>query len=60
MSQRASSEFYDNKGQWWSTWGDHSTFQIDWVKVWDLAANTPEEEPETVKRSKAKQSIRTE
>jgi len=42
MSQRASSEFYDNKGQWWPTWGEHSTFQIDWVKVWDLTANTPE------------------
>lgn len=36
-SQRASSEFYDNKGQWWSTWGNHSTFQIDWVRVWDSA-----------------------
>lgn len=36
-SQRASSEFYDNKGQWWSTWGEHSTMQVDWVKVWDSA-----------------------
>ncbi len=48
-SQRASSEFYDNKGQWWSTWGDHSNFQIDSVKVWDLTPNSPEEEPESVK-----------
>ena len=38
-SQRASSEFFDNKGQWWPTWGDHSTFQIDSVKIWDLSPN---------------------
>ena len=40
-SQRASSEFYDNKGQWWPTWGDRSSFQIDSVKMWDLTPNTP-------------------
>jgi len=49
-SQRASSEFYDNKGQWWPSWGDHSTFQIDSVKMWDLTPTTPEEEPTTVKK----------
>jgi hypothetical protein len=36
-SPRASSEFYDNKGQWLPTWGGHSTFQVDSVKVWDLS-----------------------
>ena len=35
-STRASSEFYDNKGQWWPTWSNASVFQIDSVKVWDL------------------------
>lgn len=42
MSQRASSEFYDNKGQWWSTWGEHSTMQVDWVRVWDSALKDDE------------------
>ena len=41
-SQRASSEFIDNKGQWWSTWGEQSSFQIDSVKVWDLTPNSAE------------------
>ncbi len=50
MSQRASAEFYDNKDKWWPTWGDHSAFQIDSVKVWDLTPNSPEEEPESVKK----------
>lgn len=35
-SQRASSEFYDNKGQWLPTWGEGSVFQIDSVKVWSV------------------------
>lgn len=38
-SQRASSEFYDNKGQWFPTWGDASTFQIDSVKVWSVTGS---------------------
>lgn len=42
QSQRASSEFYDNKGQWFPTWGEQSIFQIDSVKVWDLLKD-PEE-----------------
>ena len=43
MSQRASSEFYDNKGQWWNSWGNTtSIFQIDSVNVWDLAGKTEE------------------
>ncbi len=46
MSQRASSEFYDNKGAWFNTWGPESTFQIDSVNVWDLGGKT-EEAPET-------------
>lgn len=37
-SSRASSEFYDSKGQWAGTWSkEASTFQIDSVKVWDLS-----------------------
>lgn len=35
-SQRASSEFWDNKGQWYPTWSNASTFQISSVKVWDI------------------------
>lgn len=50
MSQRASSEFYDNKGQWWPTWGEQSAFQIDSVKIWDLTPNSPEEEPESLRK----------
>jgi len=39
-SARSSSEFYDNKGQWWGTWSNTSSvFQIDSVKVWDLTGN---------------------
>lgn len=43
-SQRASSEFYDNKGAWFNSWGPQSTFQIDSVNVWDLAGKTEGEE----------------
>ena len=59
-SQRASSEFYDNKGQWWSTWGEWSTFQIDSVKVWDLTPNSPQDEPESVKIAKKEAIISSE
>ena len=48
-SERASSEFIDNKGQWWPSWGEQSTFQIDSVKMWDLSPNAPEETPEGLK-----------
>ena len=48
FSQRASSEFYDNKGAWFNTWGPQSIFQIDSVNVWDLAGKT-EAEAEEVK-----------
>ena len=44
FSQRASSEFYDNKGAWFNTWGPQSIFQIDSVNVWDLAGKTEGEE----------------
>lgn len=35
-SERASAEFIENKGSWFDTWGDHSTFQIDSVKMWSI------------------------
>lgn len=38
-SERASSEFYDNKGAWFPSWGEQSTFQIDSVNIWDLSAH---------------------
>lgn len=41
-SERASGDFYDKKDQWYPTWGDHSVFQIDWVKVWDLSPDSPD------------------
>jgi hypothetical protein len=43
LSQRASSEFYDNKGSWFNTWGNESIFQIDSVNVWDLGGKVEEE-----------------
>lgn len=43
QSQRASSEFYDNKGQWFPSWGDHSTFQIDSVRIWDTSKKEDED-----------------
>ena len=39
-SERASSEFFDNKGQWWPTWGNDSTFEIDWVKIYDTSSKS--------------------
>jgi hypothetical protein len=42
-SDRSSAQFFDNKGQWWPTWGPHSAFQFDSVKVWDLTPNSPGE-----------------
>ena len=48
-SPRASSEFYDNKGQWWPTWGEWSAFQIDWVRVWDLTPNNQQQPLPSVK-----------
>lgn len=53
-SQRASSEFFDNKGQWWPTWGAQSAFQFDSVKVWDLSPNQPHEMPEGLQNEKKK------
>ena len=47
-SPRSSSEFYDNKGQWFPTWGPDSTFQIDSVKVWDLSSG--DEKAENLKQ----------
>jgi beta-glucanase (GH16 family) len=46
-SQRASSEFYDNKGQWYNGWNaNDSIFRISSVKVWDLLGE--ELEPVTI------------
>jgi hypothetical protein len=43
-SQRASSEFYDGKGQWYPSWSkEGSTFQIASVKVWDVLGQEEEE-----------------
>ena len=48
-SPRAAQEFYnDNKGQWWPSWSDKSTFLIDSVKVWDLTGSDPQEEEKRV------------
>lgn len=47
-SPRASAEFYDNKSQWFKTWGPQSTFQIDSVKVWDLGGK--EEDKQSLRK----------
>lgn len=34
-ANNAMNQFYDAKGQWYSTWqGESSAMQVDWIKVW--------------------------
>ena len=35
-SPNAVTEFYNAKGNWWSTWQEDSTLQIDSVNVWSF------------------------
>lgn len=39
-SPNAVNQFYDAKGQWYSTWGDFSEMVIDSVKVWSIDDKT--------------------